>query len=70
MILDFFFDRKPFSDESAKILALCEKKELLGYVTPVMISNIYYILRKTAKHGKVIEHLKNVIEYYRYSYYK
>ena len=29
-----------------------------------MISNIYYILRKLAKHEKVIENLKNLIEKY------
>lgn len=58
VILDFFFDRKPFSEEASKILSLCEKKEIKGYVTSIMLSNIYYLLRKTAKHEKVIENLK------------
>ena len=26
VILDFFFDRKPFSDNAAKVLSLCESK--------------------------------------------
>lgn len=58
VILDFFFDRMPFSEESSQILSMCEKKEIQGYVTSIMVSNIYYLLRKTAKHEKVIDNLK------------
>ena len=52
VILDFFFDRKPFSDDASTILSLCENKKIKGFITPVMISNIYYILRKLAKHDR------------------
>lgn len=65
VILDFFFDRKPFSNEASQILSQCERKKIEGFVTPVMISNVYYILRKTDKHEKVIQHLKmlmNIID--------
>jgi len=58
VLLDFFFDRKPFSKDSAIILSLCERNILEGYITPVIISNIYYLLHRTAKHEKVIEKLK------------
>ncbi|MDX2196275.1 MAG: PIN domain-containing protein [Cytophagales bacterium] len=58
VILDFFFDRQPFAEDASQILVLCEKNVIKGFVTPVMISNLYYLLRKTAKHDKVIEHLK------------
>ncbi|CAM3943947.1 PIN domain-containing protein [Flavobacterium cucumis] len=61
VILDFFFDREPFSENAAKILSLCESKEIKGFVTPVIISNVYYILRQTAKHEKVIEKLKMLV---------
>ena len=54
VILDFFFDREPFSENAAKILSLCEMKKVTGYVTPVIVSNVYYLLRQTAKHEKVI----------------
>ena len=37
VILDFFFDRKPFSDHSAQVLALCESREIRGFVTSVII---------------------------------
>ena len=61
VILDFFFDRKPFSDEAAKILALCESGDISVYVTSVIISNVYYLLRQTARHEKVIEKLNQLI---------
>lgn len=65
VILDFFFDRKPFSEEASRILSLCEKGEVKGFVTSIMLSNVYYLLRKTANHEKVIENLKmlmNIID--------
>jgi len=61
VILDFFFDRKPFSENAAKVLSLCETNEIKGYITPVILSNVYYLLRQTAKHEKVIEKLRLLI---------
>ena len=58
VILDFFFDRKPFSDDASQILNLCEKGLVKGFVTSVIISNIYYLLRKAANHRNVIDSLK------------
>ena len=62
VILDFFFDRKPFSDDSAKILSLCENSKITAFVTSIMLNNIYYLLRKTATHEKVIENLKMLLQ--------
>ena len=61
VILDFFFDRKPFSDDAAKILAMCEKKEISGNITAVILSNVYYLLRQSANHNKVIESLNTLM---------
>jgi predicted nucleic acid-binding protein len=61
VILDFFFDRQPFADNASKIFSFCESKEIKGFVTPVIISNVYYLLRQTAKHEKVIEKLKLLV---------
>jgi predicted nucleic acid-binding protein len=58
VILDFFFDRKPFSEHAAKVIGLCESGKIKGYVTAVIFSNIYYLLRQTANHEKVISNLK------------
>ena len=61
VILDFFFDRKPFSEHAAQVLALCESGEIKGFITSVIVSNVYYLLRQTATHEKVIEKLIQLI---------
>ena len=61
VILDFFFDRKPYSNHVAQLLSLCVSKKVIGVVTPVIYSNVYYILRQTAPHDKVIEKLKQLL---------
>jgi predicted nucleic acid-binding protein len=58
VILDLFFDREPYSENAAKVLSLCEKKDIIGFVTPVIISNVYYLLSQKAKQEKVIQKLK------------
>jgi len=61
VILDFFFDRRPFSDQATRIFSLCESGRINGYVTPVICSNAYYILRQTAKHEKVVEKINQLL---------
>jgi len=61
VILDFFFDRQPFSAHAAKIFSLCELKVINGFITPVIFCNVYYLLRQTAKHEKVIEKLNQLL---------
>ena len=63
VLLDFFFDRQPFSEDSSKVLNLCEINKIQGFVTPVIISNVYYLLRKTAHHEKVIEKLIQLLTF-------
>lgn len=61
VILDFFFDRKPFSDSAAKVLSLCESKEISGFITSVILSNVYYLLKQTSTHEKVVEKLSQLV---------
>jgi len=61
VVLDFFFDRQPFSEYADKVFSLCELKQIQGYITPVICSNVYYLLRQTAKHEKVIEKLGQLL---------
>lgn len=61
VILDFFFDRQPFAEYSTQVLGLCEINKIKGYVTPVIYSNVYYLLRQTARHDKVIDKLKQLL---------
>ncbi len=61
VILDFLFDRRPFSEFAETILSWCEKKKIEGFITPVICSNLYYLLRQTAKHEKVVEKLTQLL---------
>lgn len=61
VLLDFFFDRKPYSEHTAKVLSLCESNEIKGFITPVIISNLYYLLRQTSTHERVIDKLSQLV---------
>jgi len=63
VILDFFFDREPYSTSASKVLSLCEGGMIKGFVTPVIISNVYYLLRQQASHAQVIEKLKVLLSF-------
>ena len=54
VILDFFFDRQPFAENASKIFSLSESKKIICFVTPVIISNVYYLLRQTAYSGDIV----------------
>jgi|SRR5690554_71161 len=62
VILDSFFDRKPFAEFAIEILNLCEEKKINGFTTPTIICNVYYLLRKTAKHQLIIEKIKQLLQ--------
>jgi len=62
VILDSLFDRKPFSEYATMILSMCESKKINGFLTPLIYSNVYYLLCRTAKHDKVIEKLKQLLQ--------
>lgn len=62
VVLDSFFDRKPFAIHSTAILSLCETGKIQGFLTPLIYSNVYYLLRQTATHNKVIEKFKQLLQ--------
>jgi hypothetical protein len=51
----------PFSEDAERLFSFCESGKIEGFVTPVICSNSYYLLRKTAKHEKVIEKLSQLL---------
>lgn len=61
VILDFFFDREPFAEFATEIFNLCEENKIKGFTTPVIICNVYYLLRKSAKHEIIIEKIKQLL---------
>jgi predicted nucleic acid-binding protein len=48
VILDLLLDRPEFSENAAKLLSLCERGEVNGYVTPIIFANVFYFLKKVA----------------------
>lgn len=61
VVLDFFFDRMPHSEYATQVIGLCETGKIQGFITPVICSNVYYLLRRTARHKKVIDNLKQLL---------
>jgi predicted nucleic acid-binding protein len=61
VILDFFFDREPFAEYATQVFVLCENNSIKGFTTPVIISNVYYLLNKIAKHEVIVEKLKQLL---------
>jgi predicted nucleic acid-binding protein len=62
IILDAMTDRTPFSTDAVAILNLCEKREVLGYTTPIILSNLYYLLRRMGmSHTHILNHFRNLV---------
>lgn len=61
VLLDFFYDRKPFSNHASRLLQLCVDGHIQGFVSPLIIANVYYLLRKTANHSLVIKKLNQLL---------
>lgn len=61
VILDLFFNRKPHAQFAETIFKMCEAGKIKGYVTSIIISNTYYLLKKITTHEKVIAKLRLLI---------
>ena len=62
VVLDALYKRVPFDKFAAEIISLCEFNLIEGYLTPVIIANVYYILRQKVSHEEVIEKLSELLE--------
>jgi predicted nucleic acid-binding protein len=62
VLLDMLTDRKPFSKDALEIFSLCEQKKIQGYVTPIIIANMYFILRKLFTHDAVTNGLDKLLD--------
>ena len=61
VILDFFINREPFATDAEKIFSLCKLNKIKGFISPITISNSYYILRKLGSNKKVINNLNQLL---------
>lgn len=48
VVLDFFQEREPFVEDAAQIFKRIDNGELEGFISATTITNIYYIVRKSA----------------------
>ncbi|MEK7449236.1 MAG: PIN domain-containing protein [Planctomycetota bacterium] len=60
IFLDTILGRKPHNDFSNKLINLCEKNEIGGYTSSLVIANIYYIINKIANHQKAIHAISKI----------
>ncbi len=60
IVLDLLTAREPHYIHSAKLFTLLNEGKLKGFVSSLIFSNLYYILRKQLSHKKAIEILKKL----------
>jgi len=58
IILDVLSNREPFYDSAAILFSLIEKGTLEGYTSPIVFSNVHYVLRKRVSKQIAMESLK------------
>lgn len=46
IIIDVLLERKPFVEDSYKLLSLCEEHKIDGFISASSITDIYYLVRK------------------------
>ena len=60
VLIDSCFQRQPFAGDSTKLLELCELGSIQGFTTPLLISNLYYLIRKANTHQNTISTVKKL----------
>jgi len=60
IFLDTILDRKPYSSFSNKIISLCERNEITGFTSSLILANIYYIVNKVSHHKKAIQSISKI----------
>lgn len=63
VLLDVYLQREPFFIDSAKVLSKTKRKQIAGYITPLSLSNVAYLLQKDYSKKMVIEELKKLCSF-------
>ena len=58
IILDVLAKREPFDKPAALLLSLIEIGKIDGYTSPIVFSNVHYVLRKRVSKKTTIDSLK------------
>ena len=65
IIFDFISEREPFFEDALELFSLIDEGKITGYVSPLIFSNIYYIVRKQKTAGfarNVLINLKTILK--------
>ncbi|PKA22346.1 PIN domain nuclease [Leptospira sp. mixed culture ATI2-C-A1] len=65
VIIDYLYAREPFFQESVELISLIENKKIKGYISSLIIWNIFYILAKYTNEKsarELIKEFKTIIE--------
>ncbi|TGM60617.1 PIN domain-containing protein [Leptospira meyeri] len=65
VIIDYLYAREPFFQESVELISLIENKKINGYISSLIIWNIFYILAKYTNEKsarELIKDFKTIIE--------
>ena len=54
VLLDLLTERKLFVDNAVRIIQLATEGAILASTTPLVIANIYYILKKDFSHKSIL----------------
>ncbi|TGM60636.1 PIN domain-containing protein [Leptospira meyeri] len=65
VIIDYLYAREPFFQESVQLISLIENKKIKGFISSLIIWNIFYILAKYTNEKsarELIKEFKTIIE--------
>jgi len=49
VILDYLLKREPYAADALRIMALCEHRQIYGYVSASSVTDIYYVYQKATR---------------------
>lgn len=64
VLLDFFLLRQPFFEDAKQIMIFCESGKITGFISPIVISNIYYLMRKTYSNAECMDKLRFLLDFF------
>lgn len=60
VIIDLLADRKPYSEAASRLFDYAEKGKINLFISALSYANIYYIIKKTCSHKRMLVMLKDL----------
>lgn len=60
IFLDMLIPRKPYHDYATELLTYIEEEKIIGYTSPLIFSNLSYVLRKEKIRDRAINDLRKI----------